>query len=42
MKKKLDGLYKFTKCGGEQCWDCPLVKDCIEESIKKDNKNAKN
>ena len=40
MKKKLDCLYRFTKYGGKQCWDCPLVKDCIEESIRKDNTNA--
>ena len=31
---------KFTKYGGGQCWDCPLAKDCIEESIRKDKANA--
>lgn len=34
---KLDCLYKFTELGGEQCWDCPLAKDCIEESVRKEN-----
>ncbi|MFX0084254.1 MAG: hypothetical protein ACFFAU_01170 [Candidatus Hodarchaeota archaeon] len=40
-KNRLDCLYKFKEYGGEQCWDCPLVKDCIEQSSIGEKKNDK-
>lgn len=32
--QKVDCIYNFNEFGGKQCWGCPLVKDCVEQSNK--------
>jgi len=34
-KNSKNCLYRFEEFGGERCWGCPIVSDCIIESLRK-------